>query len=335
MPRESAAAVAGKMLRIINLVSDLARSNEGQRVGIAEFARLLGMKIDEVERLIRKINLGCGEALPELFIDYDEETGTLEPHEMGFALERPLRLTASEARGLLTALESSGIDQADAVFAKIEGAFPPVERAQFDAIRNTAARNGMNNLLATVTRAIDARTPLAVLYRGVADSVATRRTIEPHALSYDAREQAWYLTAFCRTANGWRTFRADRIETCELLQSEQFTHKDELEPPRGLSPIDDAPMAVLAVRDPRAVGDARAWRGLVRVECPLPQDARKVADTPGAYIAAIPWSQGSPWLPQVIAQSLGSVEALRPYELRAHVAAAARDLLERMDIDVL
>ena len=335
MPRESTAAVAGKMLRVINLVSDLARSGGEQRVGIAEFARLLGMKMDEVERLIRKINLGCGEVLPELFIDYDEDTGTLEPHEMGFALERPLRLTASEARGLLTALESSGIDRADAVFTKIEGAFPPVERTQFDAIRTAAARNGLGELLATITRAIGTRTPLAVAYRGLADDTAVQRTVEPYDLGYDAREQAWYLTAFCRSAGGWRTFRADRIEACEPLEDERFSQVGEVEPPRGLAPIDDAPMAVLAVRDPRAVSDARAWRGLVRVDCPLPQDARKVADTPGAYIAAIPWSQDSPWLPQAIAQALGGVEALRPYELRSHVAAAARDLLECMDVDIL
>jgi len=336
MVRESAGTVAGKMLRVLNLVNALAADPAcADGIALDAFARRLDMGSVEVERLIRKINLGCGEVLPELFVDFDPETGLVVPHAVGFALDQPLRLTANEARGLLTALESSGIDQADTVFAKIEGAFPPVDRARFDAIRNATALGGLSGALANITRAINARNPIDISYRGLADTTTSQRVIEPRELTYDAREQAWYLCAYCRTAKGWRTFRIDRIERLEVIQSERFEQVDDPQAPHGLAPIDDAPMAVLAVYDPRAVSDTRTWRGLVPVECPLPHDARKVADKPGAYIAAVPWSQGSPWLPQAVAQALGGVEVLRPFELRQLAHNAACELLDCLFVDTM
>lgn len=332
MPRESPVGAAERMLRVIGLVNELAAgSGAGKPVPLETFARMLGMEPAEVERAIDKVNLGCGDSLPELFVDYDPATRAVVPHRLGAALDRPLRLTPAEARALVAVVGAAGIGGGDALVDKIEGAFPPVAPERFKTVQNAARAGNLGPLLQTLTAAIGRHRALRIAYRGASDTAARERTVEPCDLAYDATEGMWYLGAWCRAAEGWRTFRLDRIEQAEET-GETFGEEGRDRTgtaPSGLAGVDDAPLALLAVHDPQAVSDAYEWRGLLRVEAPRPWDARRLTEEDrarGGYIAAVPWAQGSAWLPRMVAQTFGRVEALRPLELRMEVARTARAL---------
>ena len=335
MPRESPVGAAERMLRVIGLVNELAAGDgDGKPVPLETFARMLGMDPDEVARTIGKVNLGCGDSLPELFVDYDPAQRTVVPHRLGAALDRPLRLTPAEARALVAVVGAAGIGGGDALVAKIEGAFPPVAPERFKTVQNAARAGNLGPLLQTLTAAVGRRRVLRIAYRGASDAAARDRLVEPYDLAYDATEGMWYLGAWCRTAEGWRTFRLDRIERAEET-GEAFGEEAGRAgaAPFGLAGVDDAPLALLAVHDPQAVSDAYEWRGLLRVEAPRPWDARKLTAEDrarGGYVAAVPWAQGSAWLPRMVAQTFGRVEALRPLELRMEVARTARELRERL-----
>lgn len=338
MPRESSVSAAEKMLRAIRLVNDLATEgaqDRGEPAGIPldAFARMLGLSPAETERVIRKINLGCGDSLPELLVDYDPDARTVTPRTVGVAFERPLRLSPAEARALLAVIDASGIADGRRLAEKIEGAFPPIEPTRFKTVQNAARTKGLGPLLQTFTAAVGERHAVRLRYRGASDPDARERVVEPYAVTYDAEEGMWYLGAWCRAADGWRTFRLDRIEQADDI-GETFDARERVgTAPFGLDGVDDAPLAMLAVHDPSSVVDVEAWRGLMRVESPLPWDARRLTDDDlvrGGYLAAIPWVQGSDWLARMVAQTFGGVEAVRPAELRAEVARTARALRKRL-----
>lgn len=331
MARESAVATVDKMLRVIHLSNDLAQNQdcaESSALPLADFAQRAGLTERDARRVIKKINLGCGDSLPELFIDLDEESGTVVPHAMRIALDKPLRLSPIEAQALIMALESAGIEGADAIARKIEGAFPQLDRERFASIKNTAQGANLGPVLATVARATGECRVLRIAYRGADDRAATERDIEPRALLFDSQEGTWYANAWCRRAGDWRTFRVTRIEGA-LLLDERFEPDGEPAHECGLQGIDQAERAVVAVHDPSALPSIVEWRGLERLSDRSGTGRGERFDgvfTPaeqkaGAYLAAIPWQPGSPWLARMIARSFGAVEALRPPELRRAVIA--------------
>lgn len=332
MPRESSAQSVEKMLRLIRLVNDLAARSECS-VPLSEVAATLGMDSEDVERTIRKVNLGCGDSLPELFVDYDAETETLVPHPIGVALDQPLRLSPAEARALVAVIEASGIADGRSLAEKVEGALPPVGVERLKSIQSTARATRSSERLQTVTHAVDQGIVLDISYRGANDDHPVHRLVEPWSISYDAAEGMWYVGAFCRRAQGWRTFKLSRIESVEET-GERFDRNGrgtfDL---HGLDGVDRAPRAVLAVHDPSAVRGAYVWRGLERVDRPAAEDEGHLSDSDrrrGGFVASIPWVDDSPWLARMVAATFGDVEVLRPEALRAQVRDLAAGLRSRV-----
>lgn len=332
MPRESSVRSVEKMLRLIRLVDDLAARRE-RSVPLVRVAAALGTDPDDAERTIRKVNLGCGDSLPELFVDYDEEERTLHPHRIGVALDRPLRLSPAEMRALVAVAEASGIADGKSLAEKIEGALPPVAPDRLKSIQSAARATGSSELLQTVTHAIGLNAVLDIVYRGVNDTRPAHRTIEPWSVSYDAVEGTWYIGAFCRRAQGWRTFKLNRIAEARET-GERFDREARVESgPHGLAGVDRAPRAVLAVHDPSAIGEAYLWRGLARIERPRSEEDGhlKAEDRErGGFIASIPWVRDSPWLARMVVATFGRVEALQPAELRSQVRGLAIELHMRL-----
>ena len=351
MGRESNAASVEKMTRAIHLINDLA-GDASEPITLTQFALLLGISESEALRVIDKINLGCGDALPEVFIDYDEETGTIEPYSIGTTFERTLRLSPAEARGLVAAIESCGMGTGEPLARKIEGLFPPVQPGYFASIFSAAQTSEVGTTLQTILKSINRRSALRIRYRRLGQDSATERLVEPRDVSYDSHEGTWYMRAFCHTAGDWRTFRIDRISQAEVTQT-PFSHSfvDETPAPAAmgtlaaaegsptasvnpLAEVDAAPVAFLAVHDPSLASEVEAWRGLSKVRNPTIADAahltREEFDR-GAYVARIPWAQGSAWLPAAIAQTFGDVEAIRPPELRKAVLAEAERMFGDLD----
>ncbi len=133
-------------------------------------------------------------------------------------MERPLRLTADEALPLVVALrtlaDTPGIADTEAVqraLAKVEqAAGGEVDDAAVAIELDTDAR--WEPLLRT---AVDEQRALWLRYYTATRDESTERVVDP--VRVFVTEGRTYLEAWCRSAEGLRTFRADRIDAARLL----------------------------------------------------------------------------------------------------------------------
>jgi proteasome accessory factor C len=133
-------------------------------------------------------------------------------------MSRPLRLTSEEALALVVALrtlaETPGIADTDAVqraLAKVEAA----AGGSVDDSTVAIALDTTTRMLPIVTKSIaDGRALLLRYYTATRDET-TERIVDP--LRTFAMDGHQYLEAWCRSAEGMRIFRIDRIEHAEEL----------------------------------------------------------------------------------------------------------------------
>jgi proteasome accessory factor C len=143
-------------------------------------------------------------------------------------MSRPLRLSAEEALALVVALrtlaETPGIADSDAVqraLAKVESA----AGGAVDEATVTVALDTTVKLLPVLHRAVAEARALDMRYYTAARDESSRRTVDPLRV-FEADGHA-YLEAWCRSAEGLRVFRVDRIEDVTLLD-------EPARPPRDL-----------------------------------------------------------------------------------------------------
>jgi proteasome accessory factor C len=134
-------------------------------------------------------------------------------------MSRPLRLSAEEALALVVALrtlaETPGIADGNAVqraLAKVESAAGGV----VDGATVTVALDATTKLLPVLHRAVNEARALELRYYTAARDESTERTVDPLRV-FQADGHA-YLEAWCRSAEGVRVFRVDRIEDVTLLE---------------------------------------------------------------------------------------------------------------------
>ena len=133
-------------------------------------------------------------------------------------MSRPLRLTGEEALALAVALrtlaETPGLADSDAVhraLAKVETAAGGV----VDDATVTVALDRTDRLTPVLNRAVSEKRALELRYYTAARDETTERTVDPlRVFELDGHA---YLEAWCRSAEGVRTFRVDRIEDVVLL----------------------------------------------------------------------------------------------------------------------
>ena len=133
-------------------------------------------------------------------------------------ISRPLRLTAEEALalmiGLRTLAEAPGLTDRDAVeraLAKIESAAGGPVDADTVAVELDDAERTVPVLQA----ALDASRALRIRYYTATRDDTTERVID--GLRLFEMDGNSYLEAWCRSAEGMRVFRVDRIENVEVL----------------------------------------------------------------------------------------------------------------------
>jgi proteasome accessory factor C len=133
-------------------------------------------------------------------------------------MSRPLRLTAEEALALVVALrtlaETPGIADSDAVqraLAKVESA----AGGTVDGGTVTVALDATTKMLPVLHRAVNESRALELRYYTAARDESSERTVDPLRI-FQADGHA-YLEAWCRSAEGVRVFRVDRIEDVTLL----------------------------------------------------------------------------------------------------------------------
>lgn len=335
--RPSLAATVDKTAAVIRCINELASRAPWQTaepVAMADIANALGLGVEEVVRIVDFIDLACGDVMPGICVELDARRQTLTPQQIDLPLSRPLRLTEFEANALLAALKTAGFPSHDPLVRGLRGALPQTPASEHDhtepdmPAQVCQTRTPQARVISLVVSAIENHEVIELSYRGRGAHEVQLRAVEPARLSYDQRENAWYLHGWCRQADDWRTFRISRIDGARLTG--ETVAPREATAPRALDNVDLAPMAILAVHDPLALVDPDSWRGLVRIEYPQPMDRMRLSDEErkaGAYMAAIPWNPQSDWLATMIVQTLGGVEAVRPAALRQTVADTASKLL--------
>jgi proteasome accessory factor C len=162
---------------------------------------------------------------------------------------------------------------------------------------------------------IAARQVLAIAYQREGAAEPTVRRVEPLQLFAD--RGTWYLSAWCRTAGAFRTFRVDRV--------------------RGVESTGD-------VFDPAARGDGVATSAFAAAGLPTarlrfaPGEPFAEREWPGSHVAEeradgsllvdVPYA-GTDWIARRVVARLGTVEAVAPAVVREAVASLARDELGR------
>lgn len=181
-----------------------------------ERLRELGYPVHAVLGPLGGYQLGAGTALPPLLLD-DEEA-------------------VAVAVGLRTAAAGSvtGMDEASLrALAKLEQVLPARLRHRVNGLERamvavpTGDRASVDPVVLTaIAAAIRAWQVLRVDYINH-HGAASRRTLEPHRIAVWGHR--WYLVAWDRERNDWRTFRVDRI-SLRTPNGPRFTAR---EPPDG------------------------------------------------------------------------------------------------------
>jgi predicted DNA-binding transcriptional regulator YafY len=265
--------------------------------------RELGYQVDAVRGVSGGYQLRAGGALPPLLLE-DEEA---------VAIAVSLRTAAS---GAVAGLEETSLQ----ALTKMIGLMPPRLRRRMDALRSQT--DGVPwaggpqldaAVLTTLAQACRDDEPVTFAYTA-RDATATRRRVEPHRLVSLGRR--WYLVAYDRDRQDWRSFRVDRIAHPEA-SGQRFR-------PREL-PAEDAPAFV------RAGIRSMAHRYEVRVRLEL--DAATVedhvgrwatiqAEGPGACRMVMP-TDTLDWPLMVLARLDAEFTVEGPDELREALASAA------------
>jgi proteasome accessory factor C len=133
-------------------------------------------------------------------------------------MSRPLRLTSEEALALVVALrtlaETPGLADADAVHR----ALAKVETAAGGAVDDgtvAVALDKTTRLLPVLQRSVAEKRALDLRYYTAARDETSQRIVDP--LRVVELEGRSYLEAWCRSAEGVRMFRVDRIDDVVLL----------------------------------------------------------------------------------------------------------------------
>ncbi|WP_238383390.1 MULTISPECIES: YafY family protein [unclassified Nocardioides] len=265
--------------------------------------RELGYDVDAVRGVAGGYQLRAGGQLPPLLLEDDEAV----------AIAVALRTAAA---GAVAGLEETAIQ----ALTKVIGLMPPRLRRRMDAVHSQT--DGVPwgggpaldaGVLTTLAQACRDDEPVSFSYVS-RDSSPSERRVEPHRLVSLGRR--WYLVAYDRDRQDWRSFRVDRV-TAPRASGQRFL-------PRPL-PAPDAPSFV------RAGIRAMPQRYEVRVRFAV--DAATVAayvdrwatvepDGPGACRMVLA-TDTLDWPLMVLARIDAPFTVEGPDELRAQVASAA------------
>jgi proteasome accessory factor C len=212
-----------QVARLLALVPYLHRRGE---VHLDEAAQALGVPADQLLRDLRVL-LMCGlpGGYPDDLIDVDldalespEGDGVIRVSNADY-LERPLRLTPTEASALIVALRAvrTGANDAtravvDRTLAKLETAASQGTVAPQIEVGDEVERHG--ELRATLERAIGTGVQVELTYFVPSRDEESERLVDPHAVSTE--NGFAYLDAWCHSAEAPRWFRLDRISSAKL-----------------------------------------------------------------------------------------------------------------------
>ena len=216
-----------RLVRSLNLIPYF-QAHPGR--SLMEASKDLGREPGELLEEIQRLQC-CGVGTwPEELVDLEANWQRVSiSNSQG--MDRPLRLTPTEAGALLLTLESleamSGLTDREAVVsaaAKLRGIMDDEAVAIFDSL---AADDPAESTAQEILReAISAGRRVAFTYRSYSSDTTRRREVDPAKIFVTGGET--YLTAWDGEAGQHKNFRADRMSEVEILDQAASAHLDEL-----------------------------------------------------------------------------------------------------------
>lgn len=207
--------------------------------------RELGYAVDAVRGVSGGYQLRAGGQLPPLLLE-DEEA---------VAIAVGLRTAAA---GAVAGMEETAVQ----ALTKVTALMPPRLRRQLDALRTQTDNVTWGGgpvvdaaTLTTLAQACRDDEPLRFTYTA-READPTERWVEPHRLVSLGRR--WYLVAYDRDRQDWRSFRVDRIDGARLSGS-RFRPRD-LPAADALTFVQSGIRRMPQKHDVRVLVDARAER---------------------------------------------------------------------------
>lgn len=282
------------------------KNNELLIAALAQLEREGTVSIPQLARLLDCTEKQLFDALETLVFAYDAASIRLDLHDTYATLVsnhriRLLRLTPHEAEVLIDALRQVGLSPQDELLQKLlETKGVLGNSSNMSPERMQTVSDGIRASVAQTLAAAcedEGHHLVQIAYRGENDAEVQDRTIEPAMFfSKDGRR---YLYAFCRKAQGWRSFRLDRIKEATMLE-EQY------------EPRQDIPSADSDFMRNATKASVRFMPGV-----PLPtwpSIRAEKAQKDGSIIAQVDWV-GSTWLPKHIVAYAGAAIPIDPPEL--------------------
>lgn len=213
-------AVSNRLVRLLNMVPYFQAN---PRITYVEAASDLGVSVKQLREDLDQLWM-CG--LPGYgpgdLIDFEFSEDTIEV-TFSAGIDRPLRLTSPEATGILVALRAlvdvPGMvdpEAARSAIAKIEQAAGTAGHDAADtvtAIEEPAPAE--SEAAAAVRTAVRNNRAVAIEYYSASHDVLTSRVVDPIRVVLVGDHS--YLEAWCRSAEGVRLFRFDRIVDARTL----------------------------------------------------------------------------------------------------------------------
>lgn len=218
-----------QLTRMLRLVPYLAAH---QGITTAEAAKAFGVTVQQIIRDIEVLQF-CG--LPGGYYDdlFDVNIDVVRDEGIIFfnnaeVLERPLRLRPVEAASLLAALKlvsdiAGDSEAATSAYNKLAAAVGAAETVSI-----AVTSSGSTEHIAQLKETISQRQAVRLRYWTAGRDGISTAEVEPARLRF--QDGFNYLDAWSRPRAAWRSFRLDRIEGIEILDSRCEDHGN---PPEG------------------------------------------------------------------------------------------------------
>jgi predicted DNA-binding transcriptional regulator YafY len=272
-------------------------------------------ELQETLSLLNLVNFGGG--CYTVYAEVDEDAGVvrIDKELYGDVFRRPPKLTPLEARAISLAIDYVGPTIAaeahtplDRVRKKLEETF-----GQFDLPRPPTGNvaDAEEELVRTLSDAVEKRRVVEIEYLKEGDEQPTTRSVEPY--SFERELPVWRVHTWDRTAGGPRTYRLDRMRSARLTE-------ESFEPREGFDPR--------YLTEPRL---ARLWHSPEVARWKIERGARVLTDK--AAVSDLPFKTDE-WLLSEVLADAGETVVLEPADMRASVAARARELQTELGVTV-
>jgi proteasome accessory factor C len=281
---------------------------------LERFPSIPADELHEHLSLLNLVNFGGG-----CYTIYAQLTGDqvhVDKELWGDTFRSAPRLTPLEARAIRLALEYVGpMIAADAhtplarVRRKLEETFGVFELAQTPEPHVEAAEE---DLVSTLARGMRELKLVEIEYLKEMEAAPSTRVVEPYAL--ERQMPNWYVHTWDRTSGAERSFRLDRMRSAKLTR-EKFEPREGFEPTRL-----------------RGARSARILYSPAIARYEIERGARPLADK--SALREVPVGSDE-WLESEILSKRGEAVLLEPAELRAGIAARARELAKELGVERL